>query len=212
MRRTLRQVLPLACVLVPFLAAGAQDSQAILNRLQAIYNADTSLMAEFYLVANSDYWDTPQQQRGRLQLSGQRYRIETESDVLVVADDVSTLYRREENQVIITSLEGGNDILSLGSALGDIGSRFEVVGADEAALGGAMHDVIRLSPRSDYESIRDLSLWLRRQDGLVTRIESQDGTVHVAITFDNIELDARIDAGAFGFVPPVDAEVIDMRF
>ncbi len=212
MRRTLRQVLPLACVLVPFMAADAQDSQAILNRLQAIYNADTSLMAEFSFVASSDYWDGPQQQRGRLQLSGQRYRIETESDVLVVADDNSTLYRRAENQVIITDLEGESDILSLGASLGDIGSRFAVAGVDEAVHGGALHDVIRLLPHSDYESIRDLSLWLRRQDGLVTRIESEDGNVRVAITFDHIELDASINASAFGFVPPADAEVIDMRF
>lgn len=212
MPRTLRLGLPLAIAVAPFLAASAQESQAALDRLQAIYNAETSLRAEFSFAAASDYWDAPQRQRGRFLLSGQRYRIETASDILVVADEISTLYRRAENQVIITSVEGEDDILSLGAALGDIRSRFEVLGIEEAVRVGALHDVIRLSPQSEYGSIVDLTLWLRRQDGVVTRIESQDGAAHVTITFDHIELDARIDGNAFDFVPPEGAEVIDMRF
>lgn len=212
MRRTLRPGLPLAFVVAPFLAASAQDSQAVLDRLRAIYNAETSLTAEFSFVATSDYWDAPQRQRGRFQLSGQQYRIDTASDILVVADGVSTLYRRAEDQVIITNLEGEDDILSLGAALGDLSSRFEVVSLEEAALGGTLHDVIRLSPRSDYSSIGDLTLWLRRRDAVVSRIESLDSAAHVTITFDHIELDAGMDAGAFDFAPPEGAEVIDMRY
>ena len=199
-------------MVAPFLAASAQDSQAVLDRLQAIYNAETSLKAEFSFAATSDYWDAPQRQRGSFQLSGQRYRIETASDILVVADGVSTLYRRAENQVIITNVEGEDDILSLGAALGDIHARFEVAGLEEAALGGTLHDVLRLSPRSAYGSIGDLTLWLRRTDGVVTRIESLDSAAHVTITFNHIELDAGIDAYAFDLVPPPDAEIIDMRY
>ena len=207
------QALCLALIVTAPLAVCAQDKGAILERLNANYNAGTALQADFDFSASSEYWSEPQELTGQLLLDGDRFRVETGSDVFVVAGGISTLYRREENQVLISQMGGGADFLTPGSLLADIGAHYNVVRVEEVAYEAALHDAIHLAPRSSDVPARDLTVWLRRRDGIVTRIESADaGGTRVTVTFDRVRLNPGIREDAFTFTPPGGAEIIDMRF
>ncbi len=197
------------CVLlVAALAAEAASAQS-LERLKALAVSAQSFRADFTYTVSSVHWDDRQVSSGSLVLQGMQYRIDTSTETIITHGPDMYVYRPLENQVLITT---GEHIYSLSTLFGDFEEYYKVTETRPATYDGARHFAVRLAPRDDESSLREVTLWIRAADDMVTRILSvdvNDTTMDFELT--SIDLNPEITSDTFALPFPESAEVIDLR-
>ncbi len=192
--------------------AFAQDAGAVFERLLNKYHAITGLRAAFTQTTTSAYADGEDTFRGVLILQGEKYRVETGAEILVVDGEVLTVYRPVEKQVLINDVTEDENSFSPSEFLLHYDRRFEVAGVETAQLGGQRHFKLRLRPKNPDSFFREATLWMRDRDDLITRLELTDANeTRMVFTLTDIELNPVLDAATFTFTPPEGVEVIDLR-
>ena len=79
-------------------------------------------------------------------------------------------------------------------------------------MNGEKHFEIQLRSRGDSAFFKAATIWLRASDHLISRMLVTD--VNDAILdfrLDNMEINPDVPGDPFTFVPPGDAEIIDLR-
>ncbi len=197
----------LSALAVP-LGAHAQRGLALLEELQAVYHPNMSMVADVAVLATlAD--DTPAfDQHGKILIDRDRFRFDSDTDMILRDREITTLFRRLENQVILTHA-GESGGYSPSELLSDV----DVLGVESAALNGQIHDGLRLAPRMSAMGIEVVIVWIRAADGVVTALDAHAsaGTI-IEVRFRSVDLAPTITDLAFEFTPPPDAEVVDMRF
>ena len=79
-------------------------------------------------------------------------------------------------------------------------------------LSGVAHERLRLLPRADFASFRQVDLWIRSSDGLVTRLIAVDlNDVRMVFELSDIEVNPNVSGDFFEFSIPDGAEIVDLR-
>jgi outer membrane lipoprotein carrier protein len=193
-------------------AVHAQDAEAVFARLQAKYNAIEGLRATFTQTMSSAYWENEESFTGQLILQGDKYRVETSTEVLVVNGEETYVYRPTERQVLINDVVEDEASFSPSTFLLHYHERFDVRDVTEVTLDGARHFRLNLKPKSPDSFFREATIWLRDRDDIITKLTVLDvNETRMVFTLDNIELNPTLDADTFSFTPPDGVEVIDLR-
>lgn len=193
-------------------AAQAQDADTIFERLQAKYNAIDGLRAAFTQTMSSAYWEQDESFTGTLILQGDKYRVETGTEVLVVNGQETYVYRPNEQQVLINDVVEDEASFTPSSFLLNHDERFEVLDVDVVTYNGTKHYRLNLKPRSTDSFFREATLWIRDRDDIVTKLTVFDvNETRMVFTLDDIEINPRLDTDTFDFTPPAGTEVIDLR-
>ncbi len=193
-------------------AAHAQDADAVFARLLAKYKSIEGLSAEFTQTMSSEFWDQEESFTGRLILQGEKYRVETGTEVLVVNGKETYVYRPNEKQVLISDVVEDDASFSPSSFLLNYDQRFDVRDVAVVTYNGAKHYRLNLEPKSPDSFFREATIWMRDRDDIITKLMVLDvNETRMAFTLDNIELNPVLDADTFLFTPPDGVEVIDLR-
>lgn len=203
----------IAAVLAAFaLPAPAQDADEVFARLKSKYESIGALRAEFSQTMTSAYMDDEATSTGLLIASGDSYRVETDDQTLVTDGEVTWVYMKSQNQLLINDHASDPQSFSVSEFLFDYDDRFDVAGVESVTIGGARYFVLALTPSSDEAFFTEATLTLRTRDDLITRLEVVDvnGTTMV-FDLKNIELNPALDADVFRFTPPRGTEIIDLR-
>lgn len=205
-----------ALVAVVVLLAGrpalAQDGSAVIQRLQAKYDAIEALQASFTQTMTSPYYDGAETFSGTVLLSGDRYRVETGNQTLVTDGRVTWIYNASDNQVLINDATQDDTNFSLSDLLFNYEEHYVVTSSEAVSVNGQGHVKLNLKPKARDSFFRSVALWVRDQDTLVTRLEVDDvNETTMIFDLDDISLNPSLQANAFSFTPPQGAEVIDLR-
>ena len=192
--------------------AYAQDAQTVFERLLAKYNSIEGLSAEFTQTMSSAYWDQDESFTGLLILQGEKYRVETSTEVLVVNGQETYVYRPQEQQVLINDVVEDEASFTPSTFLLNYDQRFDVLDVDMVTYDGARHYRLNLKPKSLDSFFREATIWMRDRDDIITKLTVLDvNETRMVFTLDNIELNPVLDTDPFLFTPPDGVEVIDLR-
>ncbi len=192
--------------------AHAQDAEAVFERLLAKYEAIDGLRAEFTQTMSSAYWDQEESFTGQLILQGDKYRVETGTEVLVVNGQETYVYRPQEQQVLINDVVEDEASFTPSSFLLNYDERFDVRDVAVVTYNGAKHYRLNLEPKSADSFFRAATIWMRDSDDIITKLTVLDANeTRMVFTLDNIELNPTLDSDTFMFTPPEGVEIIDLR-
>ena len=193
-------------------AAHAQDADVVFERLLAKYNSIDALSAEFTQTMSSAFSEQEDSFTGRLILQGDKYRVETGTEVLVVNGQETYVYRPMEQQVLINDVVEDEASFTPSSFLLNYDQRFDVRDVAVVTYNGAKHYRLNLEPKSPDSFFREATIWMRDRDDIITKLTMLDvNETRMAFTLDNIELNPPLDADTFSFTPPEGVEIIDLR-
>ncbi|MFQ5569077.1 MAG: outer membrane lipoprotein carrier protein LolA [Rhodothermales bacterium] len=192
--------------------AHAQDADTIFDRLLAKYHAIDGIRAEFTQTMSSTYLDQDESFTGVLILQGEKYRIETGTEVLVVNGTETYVFRPNENQLLINDVVEDDASFSPTDFLLRHDERFNIIGTSVDHLDGQKHYKLSLQPKNSDSFFREATLWMRDLDDIITRLQVIDvNETKMLFTLQNIELNPTLDAETFTITPPDGVEVIDLR-
>ncbi len=157
-------------------------------------------------------WEQEESFTGRLILQGEKYRVETGTEVLVVNGQETYVYRPNEKQVLISDVVEDDASFSPSSFLLNYDQRFDVRDVAVVTYNGAKHYRLNLEPKSPDSFFREATIWMRDRDDIITKLMVLDvNETRMVFTLDNIELNPVLDADTFLFTLPEGVEVIDLR-
>jgi outer membrane lipoprotein carrier protein len=192
--------------------ARAQTPAALLQQLKERYAAIETFRADFTYTVGAETNGPEASRSGTLTMQGTRYRVETSTQTVVTDGTVTWIYNAADDQVIVNDYAEDEVLGLLNDFLFSDTDLLEITDAETVMLDGEQHHRLTLKPASANTAFREVTLWMRARDRLVTRLTFTDvNDVQIRFSLQDIVLNPALDARTFTFTPPATAEVIDLR-
>lgn len=191
----------------------ADEANDIIKKVKAKYDNLNSLKADFEQIFRWELAGETQEVSGKIYLkSGNKYRIETEDQVIVTNGKTVWTYSETNNQVIIDLLNKSPENPLPKDLLFQYSEEYlpHLVGNER--IDGQKVYVLNLIPKDKDAFIKSMKIWVDTSDWFTRKIEQVDindnvNTYHVRNIAENIDLNDSL----FHFKIPQDAEVVDLR-
>lgn len=189
------------------------SARDVIKEVQKKYENLVNVVADFEQVFHWDLTDEVQTLTGKVWLgSDNKYRIET-NDQIVVTDGISAwTLSKVSNQVVIDNLGKSKDSPLLRDLLLQYSQDYQprYVGTEKIDANDC--HVLELLAKTEDAYVKSVMLWVDRKNATVYRIKQVDinGNSNTYSLL-GITFDAKIPAETFKFSKPEGAEVIDMR-
>ena len=211
-----RSLLKPLLALFAFLALGTGLAQAqpsadeLLRRLEAQYNGEQALQAQFtQTVSQGGQMNTLS---GTLTLEGDRYRVQTDQQTLVTNGETTWIYTPARQQVLVNDYVKDETAFSPSQFFDGYREEYRVANVRTAQRDGAQHHVLTLKPREQGAFFREVRLWMRASDAVVTRLVVEDANQStMTFTLRDVTFGVPTAASTFRFEPPQGVEVVDLR-
>jgi chaperone LolA len=195
------------------LASNKANPNDIIKRVKKKYQELVTLQANF----QQDYlWELAgetQTTKGSLLLkSGNKYRIETENDVIVTNGETVWSYSKVNDQVIIDYLKSSEENPLPKDLLFQFSEEYKPYFVAEEKLDGKKTLNLNLVPKDEEAFVKSMKIWVDADSWLTVKIQQVDindnvNTYLVRDVQQNIELQDSL----FNFQIPAGAEVVDLR-
>jgi outer membrane lipoprotein carrier protein len=141
-----------------------------------------------------------------------KYRIETDQQIVVTDGVTSWLYSKVNNQVIIDKYREDKDISSPEKFLLSISDEYIPVILRTERNDGKKVYILKLTPRDENSSIESAKIWIVEGDLQITRVEITDisGTVTI-YSVKSIKINSGVEDSIFKFSIPSGVKVVDLR-
>ena len=200
------------CVIsVPaYTLAQVPSPMSLLEDVVARYH--NTVEATFTHQLTSDIWDGSQITTGVIQLWGDQYRIETLYEVITGQGQDAWIYRPEENQALLITIDEEGLAYSPGTLFRSYEKLYIPHASAYEILDGIPHFRLELYPTQENFTITSLTLWIRERDRIITRMVAIDqNSMRTELELENIRVGIPIPPKTFEFTPPEGVEVIDLR-
>lgn len=188
------------------------DARAALRKAVAFHREAKDLTLKFQASVYNAALDKQDEYQGKLLLKGaEKFRLEIPGGTYVSDGATFWEYHAQNSQVIV---KGAKDME--GKPLpGDVLLRFldsDPLSLGKARDGGKEYLEMNLDPSRAMKNLDSLAVMLDRKNHSLHRVSSRDASGNEArYTVISIKRNAGIKDREFAFVPPKDAEVVDMR-
>lgn len=188
------------------------DPQKIMKNVEKTLNNFSSLKCTFERSFPSG--NSPQLQKftGTLYLKKPySLRVETDTQIITVSGDTAWVYLTKANQVQVSGFNKDMEAFPTPQSLFNKYSKGRtVLHGGEESINGRQCDILRILPLRRGE--REASVWIDRAISFPIKIveKSANGDSSVYLLTD-VSLNTKIDDKVFKFVPPKNAEIVDMR-
>jgi chaperone LolA len=141
-----------------------------------------------------------------------KYRIETDQQIVVTDGVTSWLYSKVNNQVIIDKYREDKDTSSPEKFLLSISDEYIPVILRTERNEGKKIYILKLTPRDENSSIESAKIWVVEGDLQITRVEITDisGTV-TTHSVKSIKINSGVEDSIFKFSIPSGVKVVDLR-
>jgi chaperone LolA len=141
-----------------------------------------------------------------------KYRIETNQQIVVTDGVTSWLYSKVNNQVIIDKYREDKDTSSPEKFLLSISDEYIPVILRTERNEGKKIYILKLTPRDENSSIESAKIWVVEGDLQITRVEITDisGTV-TTYSVKSIKINSGVEDSIFKFSIPSGVKVVDLR-
>ncbi len=196
------------------LSAGTNVNK-IIDRIQKKYQKVERLEIQFKQKTRYQLTNMESEIYGTLLLDrkNDRYRLETEDQVIV--DNGKTFWRfnKLENQVMIDYAKKSEQDVLLSDFLFDIKKKYFAELVSEEKTGKQKQFVIKLTPKNSEESyFRAIKVWVVDKTWQIKRVvyeDINDNQTEFEIT--SLTINPEIPDSAFEFQPPQGVDVVDLR-
>ncbi len=211
-----------ACILwLVCSSAAALDGLEAVDRLQEKFDKVRTLSARFEKKHHWKLVDRTTRLKGKLHVEKpNRFRFETGVQTVTTDGTTAWNYVPDNDQVLVSNYGKVKDDRSFEKMLFDlillgVGEYRETFNAryeGEARARGARCHVIALEAKESDRYVSRVKVWVDRKAWLVRRIEYSNINDDLT-TYDlwDLKVNRDLDPGLFGFDPPKDVEVVDLR-
>lgn len=204
----------LLCILVALPLTGhANNARDIVKRVKETYESMSSLKADFKQTYVWALAGETQTLEGTMALkAGDKYRIETESQIIVTNGEIVWTYSKTNNQVIIDHLSTSEENPLPKDLLFKYSEEYQPHLLGEDTLNGKKVYVLNLIPKDEEAFIQSMKVWVNPEHWLTVKIEQRDINDNVnTYVVSNIEQNVALPDSLFVFQAPEKAEVVDLR-
>lgn len=194
-------------------AAGKGNAKEIIKKVQKKYRELRSLKADF----EQEYvWELAGETRtvhGTLYLkSGDKYRIETENDVVVTDGKTVWTYSKANEQVIIDRLQSSDENPLPADLLFKYSEEYNPHFVAEEKLDGKKAFKLNLVPKDEEAFITSVQIWVDAKSWLTVKVRQVDINENVNTYFlRNAQQNIELEESLFNFQIPPETEVVDLR-
>ncbi len=196
--------------MVPLIVLG-QDAPS-LEDLQARYDELGSLQASFTQVIESDFSGGSTRIEGTVLLAGNKYRVETPNETVVTNGETTWIYSPRDSQVVVNDADDAESTVTPETFLSNSTEQYELQSTESTTRGGLPHDVLTLTSTDSSSRFREVQLWVRRSDQLVTRLRATDRNGSTLdLRLQQLVPNPPLENDPFTFSPPDGVEIVDLR-
>lgn len=193
--------------------AARTDADEVVKKVRERYEQIKSLRVEF---VQTIYWslaDEEQQVRGTLYLSGQdRYRVETDNQIIVTDGKTVWTYSKDRKQVVISLLGKSEDNPLPRDLLLQYTRNYRYTLRGEAEIDGKPCYEIEFTPRDEDAFVVRTRVWIDKNSWLALKIEQEDINENITrYELRAFQLNPPLDSKLFSFTITDEMEVVDMR-
>lgn len=185
-------------------------AQQVVDNLKSRFDQTGAFSASFrQTIEDSFGGGQPTILTGTIIAGNHGYRVEMPDQTVVTDETTTWVYLLEEQQVIINDYVEDDGSFSPNRFIGEGADEFSTAFAEES---DPTRFVVRLTPQTLDSYIETATLWVRKSDYVVTRIDVVDVN-GATIRFEMSELNFRpsVTDDTFRFVIPDGVEIIDLR-
>ena len=190
-----------------------KDAEKIVRKVHEKYQKLKTLRVDF---VQSIYWslaEEEQQVEGTLYLAdGNRYRVETDNQIIVTDGQTVWTYSKDRNQVIINDLSASKENPLPRDLLLKYTHDFNARLIGETRFNGRPCYEIEFIPKAEEDFIVRTRIWVDKKRWLALKIEQEDINENITrYVLKNFQIDRPLDENLFTFEIAKDMEVIDLR-
>ncbi|MFQ5824634.1 MAG: outer membrane lipoprotein chaperone LolA [bacterium] len=198
---------------LPELIASSVRAKDIIKKVKQKYESLESLKADFEQVYSWELAGETQTLKGTIFLkSGNNYRIETESQIIVTDGKTVWTYSESNQQVIIDLLTKSEENPLPKDLLFKYSEDFTPHLVGEEKIEGKKTYLLNLVPKDEEAFIKSMKIWVEASSWLTIKIEQIDINDNVNTYYvRNVKQNIQLDDSLFTFEIPPDTEVVDLR-
>ncbi len=201
-------VLGLTVLFLAHSSAQAQSPSDVARRIKTTYNGARALKADFVQEAAAG----GASMQGVLTLQGAKYRIETSEQTIVSDGKTVWVHNRPDEQLIVNNAVEDETTFSLNDFLRTFDRKYTISKVETAAFEGAPHLKARLLPKRKDNYYKEIVLWLRARDNVISKLEVVDvQDYRMSFRLRNVQLNPKVGKATFTFLAPRGVEVVDLR-
>ncbi|HUF07742.1 MAG TPA: outer membrane lipoprotein carrier protein LolA [Rhodothermales bacterium] len=200
-----------AAVLWTSVLAQSPTAQQVVDNVKARFSETGVFSARFEQTIDNSFDESGQRTvlSGTIIAGRSGYRVEMADQIVVTDEKTTWVYLIDDQQVIINDYLSEEGSFSPNQFIGDKAEEFEAEFADEA---DATRFVVLLSPASPESYIATATLWVRKSDYVVTRIDVVDvNGARIRFEMSDVDFHPQVNEDTFQFSVPEGVEIIDLR-
>jgi chaperone LolA len=190
------------------------SAKKIVNKLQDKYEDLTYLSAEFVQIESFKLTGSENRTSGKIFVKeGEKYRLETEDQIIVTDGKSVWTYSRLNNQVLIDRVKEGDGSLLPRDLLFKYPRDYFAALLNEEKIGGEDYYVLKLDPREGVHGyIKTMKVWVNQDSYIIKKIEYTDFNDNTS-SFEVRDVDTKsiIPEDTFSFKIDETMEVVDLR-
>ena len=210
---SLRNMLIWGVSLVLISSLSAADVNKIISKVQDKYNKMKYLTATFKQVETFKLTGSQTENVGKIYIAGDKYRFESEDQVIVTDGKSVWTYNSISKQLLIDEVRENSGALIPRDLLFKYPQKYYATLLSESKENNKNLFQIRLDPKDQvYGYVKSLKIWVEEDEWLIHKIESTDVNGNTSLyEIADQDTKSKIGEDMFKFVPDENTEVVDMR-
>ena len=193
----------------------ATDTEKIIKEVQEKYQKSKSLEIQFKEINRFKLTNTTSEIFGTFVIKGKdKYRLNSETQIIVTDGETFWRYNKIENQVLIDNAKKENQEVLLNNFLYDLQKNYFSQIVDEYKDDGTKIFVLKLTPKPSNESFfTSIKFWVENKSWKIRRVIYTDYNENeTEYEIEKIYFDKQFPDSFFTFNPIEGSEVVDVRY
>lgn len=193
----------------------ASDTEKIINEIQKKYQKSSSLEIQFKEINRFKLMNTTSEVFGTFVMKGRdKYRLNSETQIIVTDGTTFWRYNKIENQVLIDYAKKENQEVLLNNFLYDLQKNYSSQLIEEYKEKDKKIYVLKLTPKPSTESFfTSIKIWVENKSWKITRVIYTDYNENeTEYEIEKIFFDKDFPDYFFNYIPPEGSEVVDVRY
>ena len=191
----------------------AIDGDEIIKKTKKKFNSTENFSANFIYKFKWKLADQSNEYYGKIYLKHEnKFRIETDDQLIVSDSKTLWTYSKLNNQVIIDNLENAEGNLLPSEMFLKFSNEYKNILKKEEKIDDSDCYLVLLTAKDKNIFIKEMKVWIDKKTWLTKKIEHVDINENITgYTLKNILINSKLDNNLFKFKNKNNIEVIDMR-
>jgi outer membrane lipoprotein-sorting protein len=190
----------------------AVTADELASQVEKHYRSMSDISMDFTKTTHSEIFEKPSLVEGKMLLKNpDKFRIETKDEVIVCDGKYVWDYSVENQQVVKNLVDQSENMFKPNQYLSNFRKDYTPSLKGEEKIDKVPCYKLLLSAKREDASIKNMTMWVDKQDYLARKIEYKDSQDNdIVLEFQHIKVDRKIKDSEFVFQVPDGVEEVDM--